>query len=72
MEIQKQLIKTAVTDSITSGKAILDIYHSNFTVELKKDKSPITNADKKSNEIITEILKKLIYISLLSVRKVSV
>ena len=41
-----------------AGKATLEIYHREFIVEEKKDRSPITEADKKSNEIIIEGLHK--------------
>ncbi len=34
--------------------AIMEIYNTNFDVELKKDQSPLTQADRKSNDIITK------------------
>lgn len=42
-----------------AGDAILEIYNKDFNVEYKDDKSPLTDADKVSNEIITEALQKL-------------
>lgn len=41
-----------------AGEAILEIYDQNFSVENKTDNSPLTEADKKSNTIILEELKK--------------
>ena len=41
-----------------AGAAILDIYEKNYETSTKKDDSPITEADLKSNEIIKEILSK--------------
>ena len=38
--------------------AILEIYHTNFDVSLKKDKSEVTEADIKSNKIILHVLSK--------------
>lgn len=45
--------------AIKAGIAIMDIYKKDFDIEYKKDKSPITQADKISNEIICSSLEKL-------------
>jgi 3'(2'), 5'-bisphosphate nucleotidase len=45
--------------ALRAGRAILEIYESKFTVELKDDKSPLTAADKASHEIICENLRAL-------------
>ena len=42
-----------------AGQAILDIYDTTFEVETKSDNSPLTLADKKSNEVIDLGLKSL-------------
>ena len=42
-----------------AGDEIMKIYQQDFNVDYKKDKSPLTKADIKSNEIITESLKDL-------------
>lgn len=42
-----------------AGNAIMDIYKKDFDIEYKKDNSPLTKADKVSNKIICENLKKL-------------
>jgi 3'(2'), 5'-bisphosphate nucleotidase len=42
-----------------AGDAIMKIYKKDFEVEYKDDKSPLTQADIKSNEIICSFLKKL-------------
>ena len=52
MENIKELIETAVL----AGRAILEIYDSDFDIELKSDLSPLTEADKKSHRIICEYL----------------
>ncbi len=46
----------AIEAAKEAGNAILEIYQSNFEISKKKDNSPITEADLKSNEIIKEIL----------------
>lgn len=53
-----ELLKIAINASIFAGKEILKIYQTaDFKVEIKSDNSPLTIADKKSNEIICNILK---------------
>ena len=42
-----------------AGKSIMQIYNQNFDVEYKKDKSPLTYADKQSNDIINKGLNDL-------------
>ena len=41
-----------------AGDAIMEIYSRDFQVDYKDDKSPLTEADTKSNEIICEALAK--------------
>jgi len=45
--------------AIDAGSAIMAIYVQNFSVEYKEDKSPLTQADLKANEIICSRLKNL-------------
>ena len=45
-------LTAAIDAAVKAGKAILDVYESDFAVETKEDKSPLTLADKKSHEII--------------------
>jgi 3'(2'), 5'-bisphosphate nucleotidase len=42
-----------------AGKAILEIYHTDFTFENKSDHSPLTEADKAAHKIIEEGLRRL-------------
>lgn len=44
-----------------AGKAIMEIYTKDFTVDYKNDKSPLTEADMISNEIICNNLRELYY-----------
>ena len=41
---------------LKGGHAIMEVYASDFAVEHKDDKSPLTLADKNCNEIIENIL----------------
>jgi 3'(2'), 5'-bisphosphate nucleotidase len=45
--------------ALKAGAAVMDIYRKEFDVEYKDDKSPLTQADKKSNEIICQELTNL-------------
>ena len=49
-------LRTAIKASLEAGKTIMDIYDSVIEVEYKDDQSPLTLADKKSNEIINSYL----------------
>ena len=51
-------LEIAKIAAIKAGEAIMKIYNTvDFQVEYKKDDSPLTIADKASNEIIVEMLK---------------
>ncbi len=45
--------------ALEAGNSIMEIYEKDFAIEYKDDKSPLTIADIKSNEIICNSLKKL-------------
>ena len=56
----KFYLLTALAAAIEAGRAILDVYRSSdFKVEEKADKSPLTLADKHSHKIIVKRLGKL-------------
>lgn len=56
----KELLLRIVNVSIEAGKEILKIYESNdFGISLKSDNSPLTNADKVSNDTIMRVLEEL-------------
>jgi 3'(2'), 5'-bisphosphate nucleotidase len=40
-----------------AGDAIMEIYGRDFSVETKDDRSPLTEADKKSNDVILKGLR---------------
>ena len=58
-----KLILTTILASKRAGEAILDVYKSDFAVEQKDDKSPLTLADKKSNEIIENALEQTVTVN---------
>ncbi len=52
-------VNNLIEISITAGKAIMEIYKSDFNINLKSDKSPLTQADILSNDIIISSLNKI-------------
>ena len=53
----RNLIITALLAAKEAGEVILSIYGSDFNVEFKNDRSPLTMADRCSQEIITHHLR---------------
>ena len=51
-------LTAAIQAAVDAGKAVLDVYHSDFQVDYKKDQSPLTLADKKAHDIISTHLAK--------------
>ena len=47
--------------AVKAGKSVLEIYEKDFQVEYKDDNSPLTDADKISNDIIISGLEKEFY-----------
>tara|TARA_B110000305_G_scaffold216216_1_gene254474 strand:+ start:1887 stop:2678 length:792 start_codon:yes stop_codon:yes gene_type:complete len=52
----KELLIKSINASIEGGHSIMDVYASNFIVEHKDDKSPLTMADKNCNDVIEHYL----------------
>jgi len=57
--LEKIEIDDIVAIAKVAGAAVMEIYKRDFAVEYKDDKSPLTEADKKSNAIICDSLKNL-------------
>ena len=55
MDLEK-LLKVAINAALKGGKEILEVYNSDFAVEEKDDKSPLTLADKNAHLAIQELL----------------
>ncbi|WP_055444113.1 3'(2'),5'-bisphosphate nucleotidase CysQ [Lacinutrix himadriensis] len=49
-------LEIAIKASLEAGKVIMEVYDTPFDVEIKDDKSPLTEADKKANDIINSYL----------------
>ena len=53
-----QHLQTAINACLEAGEVIMQVYDTAFNVEIKDDKSPLTEADKKANDIINSYLTK--------------
>ena len=49
-------LELAIKASLEAGKVIMEVYDTTFDVEIKDDKSPLTEADKKANDVINSYL----------------
>ena len=59
----EKLILTTLLAAKRAGEAIIDVYGSDFVVEQKDDKSPLTLADKRSHEIIMDVLEQTVTVN---------
>lgn len=53
------MIKSVISIAKKAGEEILNLYNSSIDVVCKKDKSPLTEADKRANKVIENGLKKI-------------
>ncbi|OUS02399.1 3'(2'),5'-bisphosphate nucleotidase [Flavobacteriales bacterium 33_180_T64] len=51
-------LQIAIEASLKAGEVIMQVYDTAFDVEIKDDKSPLTEADKRANDIINSFLEK--------------
>lgn len=51
------LLLRSIFAAVKAGKAIIDVYGTDFTVDIKADRSPLTQADRRSHEIIMAALE---------------
>lgn len=56
IEINKNL-QISIEASLKAGAVIMEVYDTAFNVEIKDDKSPLTEADSKANDIINSFLQ---------------
>jgi len=55
---QETILPNIIFTALNAGKAIMEIYETDFGVEFKADKSPLTLADKKAHAVISKDLEK--------------
>ncbi len=54
-------LKLAIKAALSAGKAIMEVYASNFSTEKKSDNEPVTVADTRSDAIIRSVLSRFGY-----------
>ena len=57
--LNDDLISGVINIARQAGVAILDVYNTDFDISIKDDKSPLTKADTRANDIIIEELEKI-------------
>ncbi len=60
-DIPEKLLLQTINIIVLAGKSVMQVYSKPFDVEYKEDHSPLTEADKISNEIISSGLKSTQY-----------
>ena len=55
----KTISESLINTFNDAGKISIDLYKKGLKIEIKKDKSPVSNGDLKVNEIITAKIKSL-------------
>ena len=51
--ISDEIIQSVIKITKQAGAVIMDVYKTNFEIHIKNDKSPVTEADTRANDIIT-------------------
>ena len=51
--ISDEIIQSVIEITKQAGAVIMDVYKTNFEIHIKNDKSPVTEADTRANDIIT-------------------
>ncbi len=54
---EQAYLPLAIASALRAGEAILEVYDTDFGVEIKDDRSPLTLADRRSHEVISADLK---------------
>ena len=57
--LNDELINSVKSIGVDAGAAIMDVYHTDYDIQIKTDNSPVTEADKKANTIIANKLNQL-------------
>ena len=55
----KKIAESLIETFIIAGQETIDLYKKGLKIELKEDKSPVSNGDLRANELITKKIKEL-------------
>ncbi len=53
-----QLLFQSIQAAVEAGKSIMEVYATDFGVEIKIDQSPVTLADKRAHDLILDLLSR--------------
>ncbi len=56
MKTKDDFLKLAIQASLDAGREIMAVYETSFAVEMKEDRTPLTEADKRAHQVITKKL----------------
>ncbi|HEC91141.1 MAG TPA: hypothetical protein ENI55_05695, partial [Alphaproteobacteria bacterium] len=57
INITNNLVNQVRDLAIRAGEEIMEIFNAGFTVETKADKSPVTEADRRAEALITNAIR---------------
>ena len=57
--LNEGLIDCVKNIAVEAGFAIMEVYHADYDIQIKTDNSPVTDADKQANTIISNKLNQL-------------
>jgi len=57
--LNDRLVNSVKNIAVEAGSVIMDVYKEDFHIHIKKDNSPVTEADKKANTLISNRLNQL-------------
>ena len=52
IQITEDLIQEVIQIARQAGNAIMEVYHTDFDIQLKDDLSPVTQADKRPMQLL--------------------
>ena len=58
-QITNEIIQSVIKIAKQAGLVIMDVYKTDFDIQIKSDKSPVTEADTRANKIIFDGLLKI-------------
>ncbi len=57
LNISREIVTNVADIARRAGAAVMEVYNSDFAVENKDDNSPVTEADKRAEEVIVKAIK---------------
>ena len=58
LSVDADLVNKVREIALRAGEAIMEVYSTDFSVDRKDDKSPVTEADQKAETLILEAIRR--------------